>query len=114
MNTVKEAIAVESSRKALDYWTREDGYRIKITTRHDKERKAYITVISDCVAEKRDGYTMEYHRVFTDLYRVLNSEAAARYNFNKLQLIHAEIVPAMIQEVEALLASREPVEREVA
>lgn len=114
MNTVKEALAVESSRKAETFWTREDGYRVKIVTRHDKARKAYITTISECVARKRDGYTMEFHRMYVDFNRLINSEAAARFNFNKMQTIHAEIVSAMVQDVESLLASREPVEKEVA
>jgi hypothetical protein len=112
MNAIKEAIAVDSSRKAVDYWTREDGYRVKITTRHDKERKSYTTTISDCEAQQREGYTMEYHRVFTNLYRTLNNSSAARYNFAKLQEIHAEIVKAMILDVEGLLATHAPIERE--
>jgi hypothetical protein len=112
MNAIKEAIAVDSSRKAVDYWTREDGYRVKITTRHDKQRKSYTTTISECEAQHREGYTMEYHRVFLDLYRTLNNSSAARYNFNKLQEIHAEIVKAMIQDVEGLLSNHAPIERE--
>lgn len=112
MNAIKEAIAIDSSRKAVDYWTREDGYRVKITTRHYKEKKSYTTTISECVAHKREGYTMENHRVFLDLYRTLNSEPAARYNFNKLQEIHAEIVKAMISDVETLIANHAPIEKE--
>jgi hypothetical protein len=112
MNASKEAIAIDSSRKAVDYWTREDGYRVKITTRHDKERKSYTTTISDCEAQQREGYTMEYHRVFLDLYRTLNNSTAPRYNFAKLQAIHAEIVEAMIQEVEGLIATHAPIEKE--
>jgi hypothetical protein len=112
MNAIKEAIAIDSSRKAVDYWTRDDGYRVKITTRHDKERKSYTTTISDCEAQQREGYAMEYHRVFTNLYRTLNREATTRYNFNKLQEIHAEIVKAMILDVETLLATHAPIERE--
>jgi hypothetical protein len=114
MNAIKEAIAIDSSRKAVDYWTRDDGYRVKITTRHYKEGKRYETTMSECVAHKREGYTIENHRVFLDLFRTLNSEATSRYNFNKLQEIHAEIVKAMIQDVENLLNTHPPVEREVA
>lgn len=112
MKASKEAIAVDRLRSAVDYFTREDGYRVKITTRHDKERKSYITTISDCEAQQREGYTMEYHRVFTNLYRTLNSEATTRYSFNKLQEIHAEIVKAMISDVETLLATHAPIEKE--
>ena len=112
MNAIKEAIAVDSLRKAVDYWTRDDGYRVKITTRHDKQRKSYTTTISECVAHKREGYTMENHRVFLDLYRTLNNATAPRYNFTKLQEVHAEIVKAMIQEVEGLIANHAPVPKE--
>lgn len=112
MNAIKEALAIDSSRKAVDYWTRDDGYRVKITTQHDKQRKSYTTTISDCHAQQREGYTMEYHVVLKNLYRTLNKEAAARYNFNKLQEIHAEIVKAMISDVETLIANHAPIERE--
>ena len=112
MNAIKEAIAIDSSRKAVDYWTRDDGYRVKITTRHDKQRKSYTTTISECEAQHREGYTMEYHRIFLDLYGVLNNATAPRYNFAKLQEIHAEIVKAMISDVETLLTNHAPIKKE--
>jgi hypothetical protein len=112
MNTVMEALALESSRKSINTYTREDGYRIKVVTSHDKQRKAYRTTISACVAEKREGYTMERHTIFTDLYRTLNVEPAARFNFTKLQAIHTEIVEAMIEDVKTLLSSHAPIQKE--
>lgn len=114
MNAVKEVLESESSRKTVAYWTREDGYRVKIVTSHDKQIKAYRTTLSECVAENRDGYTMEYHRVFANLYKTLNLEPVTRFNFVKLQAIHAEIVAAMVGDVESLLSSHAPIEKEVA
>ena len=49
----------EINRRIVESWTREDNYRVKVTTWHDKNRKAFISNISECQIEKNAGYVME-------------------------------------------------------
>lgn len=64
------------------------NYRVKVSTWHDKNRKAYITSISECRIDKRDGYTMEFHGVFADYYKTIKAEKVSRYSFKSLTEFH--------------------------
>lgn len=110
MNSTREELVSDTRRKALDYWTREDNYRVKVETRHDTGRKAYVTTISECLVLPRDGYSVERHAVFADLYKVLNVEKVARYNFKNMTALHRDIVAATIKDVEQLLREHAVIE----
>jgi len=104
-----DKIAVDSRRKVTESWTREDNYRVKVITWHDKTRKAFISNISECQVQPRDGYSMEFHAVFSDLNKVIQAERIARYNFAKLQEFHLQAVAQVQAEVDSLLANSKKV-----
>jgi hypothetical protein len=106
-----EKIAVDSSRKVSESWTREeDNYRVKVSTWHDKNRKAFISNISECQIQPREGYTMEFFSPFVDLNRMIQAERVTRYNFAKLQEFHLQAVAQVQAEVNSLLANAKKVE----
>jgi hypothetical protein len=102
---VHEKIAVDSSRKVSESWTRGDNYRVKVTTWHDKTRKAYLSNISECQIQPREGYTMEFFSPFSDLNKLIQAEQVSRYNFANLQAFHLAAVAQVLDQVEQLLAN---------
>jgi hypothetical protein len=90
MNTAtieKESITNEITRKITDTYT-VGNYRVTVQTKHDKTRKAYLTTISECQIQKNDGYTMEFHSVFTDYFKTIKAEKVSRYSLNTLIQFH--------------------------
>lgn len=88
----------EITRKIVETYT-DGSYRVRVETYHDKNRKAYITTIGECQIEKRDGYTMEFHSVFTNYYKRIKAESVSRYSFKSLEEFHnstAEEVAAIV------------------
>ena len=98
-------------RRITESYTLANNYRIKITTWHDKARKAYLTSVSECMTEPREGgYTIERHTVYADFNRLVSSEPAARYSWQNMERVHniaAESVGDLIRELLAAGASRE-------
>lgn len=102
MKTIeKETVSNEITRKITDTYTVEN-YRVKVSTWHDKNRKAYITSVSECRIEKRDGYTMEFHGIFADYYKTVKATRVSRYSFKSLEVFHqsnAEEVAAIVADL---------------
>jgi len=80
-----------ASRRVVDTYTLENNYRIKIYTYHDKTRKAYLSVIKECVVRETDtpGIYFERSRAHVDLNHLLKSERATRYALKDLTAAHA-------------------------
>jgi hypothetical protein len=76
------------TRKILVTYTLENNWRVKIYTRHDKARKAYLTSVSECQVQHRDGYSMEFHAVFTDFSKIVAAVPVARYSWHTLEAAH--------------------------
>ena len=100
-----EKIAVDSRRKVSESWTRGDNYRVRVSTWHDKTRKTFISNISECQIQPREGYSMEFFSPFVDLNRLIQAERVSRYNFAKLQEFHLQAVAQVQAEVDTLLAT---------
>lgn len=77
-------------RRITDTYTLENNYRIKISTYHDKSKKIYWSVISECVVrESGAGVYFERHRLHVDLNKLLATAPALRYNYKDLHAAHA-------------------------
>ena len=76
-------------RRITDTYTLPNNYRIKISTYHDKNKKTYWSIISECVAETRNGYTWERHELYKDLNKLLATAPGLRYNSKDLHTAHA-------------------------
>lgn len=99
----------ESTRKITETWTTADNYRVKVYTYHDKAKKVYWSIISECVVEESgsSGFYMEKHRLHVDLNRLICATIATRYNYEKMDMAH-DIASAQISNlVEELLASHD-------
>jgi hypothetical protein len=79
------------SRRIVDTYTLENNYRVKIYTYHDKTRKAYLSVIKECVVSETGtaGIYFERSRPYVDLNHLLKSERATRYSLKDLTAAHA-------------------------
>lgn len=96
----KEVVRNDITRKITENYTI-GTYRVKVTTWHDKSRKAYLTSIGECEIEKREGYTMERHAIFASYYKVIKAERVSRYSFKSLELFH----DSTAQEAGAIVTS---------
>lgn len=105
MQTIaKETTSNDITRRITDTYTVEN-YRVKVSTWHDKTRKAYFTSVSECRIEKRDGYTMEYHGIFADYYKTIKAERVSRYSLTGLHKFHDEAADEAAAIVNQLLAN---------
>jgi len=77
-------------RRITDTYTLPNNYRIKISTYHDKAKKIYWSVISECVIrESGAGVYFERHRMHADLNKLLATAPGLRYNSKDLHAAHA-------------------------
>jgi len=104
---VHEKFGHEINRRIVESWTREeDNYRVKVSTWHDKTRKAYISNISECTIEKGEGYTMEKWVMYSDLNKLVQIQAVSRYNYEKMSQAHLQAVAQVMDQVNDLIANR--------
>jgi competence transcription factor ComK len=100
-----EKFGHEINRRIVESWTREeDNYRVKVSTWHDKTRKAFISNISECTIEKNDGYTMEKSIMYQSLNKLVQIQAVARYNYEKMSDFHTQAVAQVMDQVNSLIA----------
>jgi hypothetical protein len=100
-----EKFGHEINRRITESWTREeDNYRVKVSTWHDKTRKAYLSNISECTIERRDGFTMEKWTMYQSLNKLIQIQAVTRYNYEKMSDFHIQAVAQVMDQVTALLA----------
>lgn len=100
----REKYGHEINRRIVESWTREDNYRVKVTTWHDKTRKAFISNLSECTIERNEGYTMEKSVMYSSLNKLVQIQAVSRYNYDKLSDFHIQAVAQVMDQVNALIA----------
>ena len=100
---IHEKFGNETTRKITETWTTSDNYRVKVYTYHDKNKKVYWSIISECIVEPSgdSGYYFEKHSLRDDLNRLISQTLATRYNYEKMSAAH-ELAAA---EVGSLVAS---------
>lgn len=104
---VHEKFGHEINRRIVESWTREDNYRVKVSTWHDKTRKAFISNISECIIERNEGYTMERWVMYSDLNKMIQMKAVSRYNYEKMSDFHLQAVAQVMDQVNDLIANRD-------
>jgi hypothetical protein len=98
-----EKFGREVNRTIVESWTREDNYRVKVRTWHDKNRKAYISNVSECTIERNEGYTMEKSTMYVSLNQLIQMEAVGRYNYEKMSEFHTQAVAKTMDLINSLL-----------
>jgi hypothetical protein len=109
-NTKPDKHGDATRRKIVESYTLENNYRVKITTWHDKARKAYLTAVSECEIETREGWTWERHTIYADFYKLVASEKVARYSWPNMERAHniaADMAADLVRELVAKGAARE-------
>ena len=87
---IHNQIISNERRRITDTYTLENNYRIKISTYHDKVKKTYWSVISECVIrESGAGVYFERHRMHADLNKLIATASALRYSSKDLHAAHA-------------------------
>lgn len=97
-------------RKVVESYTLENNYRVKVYTTHDKARKAYYTSISECQVQQREGYSMEFHAMFSDYSQIVQRIAISRYSWHTLEQAHnlaVELHGDIVRDLIAKGAARE-------
>ena len=105
MNAKHDKFTNEVTRKCVDTWTLDNNYRVKVYTYHDKVKKAYWSIISECTVEASgdSGIYFERHSVHKDLNRLAGTVIATRYNPSNMVKAHSDAVEAVRDLVEQLL-----------
>lgn len=98
-----EKFGNETTRKIAETWTTADNYRVKVYTYHDKNKKVYWSIISECIVEAsgESGFYFEKHCLRSDLNRLIKQTLATRYNYEKMSTAHE----SSVAEVESLVAN---------
>ena len=106
-----EKFGNETTRKITETWTTSDNYRVKVYTYHDKIKKVYWSIISECIVEPSgdSGYYFEKHSLRDDLNRLISQKLATRYNYDNLRAVHELAVAEVGSLVASLLNAHEKV-----
>ena len=104
----------EINRRIVESWTREDNYRVKVRSWHDKNRKAFISNLSECQIEVNEGYVMEKSVMYSDLNQLIQIQPVSRYNYEKMSEFHAQAVAQVLDQINSLLGDASRVAGEVA
>lgn len=105
MNAKHDKQVNEITRKCVDTYTLENNYRVKVYTYHDKAKKAYWSIISECEVEASgtSGIYFERHHMRIDLNKLINSTPAPRYNPTNMKKAHEEALYSVRELVDQLL-----------
>jgi len=109
MEVIHNQISNDARRKITDTYTIGE-YRVKVYTYHDKNKKAYWSIISECTVEPSGttGIYFEKHRLYTDLNKLINTAIASRYNYQHL-ISHHNKALLMVRELIDQLLEKEKV-----
>jgi hypothetical protein len=109
VNAKHEKYASSERRKITETWTTPENYRVKVYTYHDKVKKSYWSIISECAVSESgtSGIYFERHSMHVDLNRLISSTPAARYDFRKLEHAHNLAAASVESLVSELVASHE-------
>jgi hypothetical protein len=107
MNMKHDKFSNHVTRKCVDTWTLDNNYRVKVYTYHDKVKKAYWSVISECTVEASgdSGIYFERHRMHEDLNRLAGKVIGTRYNPSHMEKAHEAALDAVRELVDQLLQS---------
>ena len=110
-NTKADKQGNATRRKIVESYTLDNNYRVKITTWHDKTRKAYLTTVSECMIGTREGgWVWESHTVFHDFNQLVASESVSRYSWANMERVHniaADMAEELVRDLMAKGATRE-------
>ena len=104
MEVIHNQISNDAKRKITDTYTL-GAYRVKVYTSHDRVKKAYWSVISECIVEPSGttGIYFEKSRPQVDLNKLVNSAIASRYNYQHLISYHNKALYIVRELVDQLL-----------
>jgi hypothetical protein len=107
MEIIHDHISNDNHRKITDTYTL-GAYRVKVYTYHDKDKKAYWSIIKECIVEPSGttGIYFEKYRFHNDLNKIINSAIASRYNYQHL-ISHHNKALYMVRELVDQLLERE-------
>lgn len=105
MNAKHDKFANHVTRKCTDTWTLDNNYRVKVYTYHDKVKKAYWSIISECEVEASgtSGIYFERHSLHKDLNKLVSTVIATRYNPTNMVKAHDDALYAVRELVDQLL-----------
>jgi hypothetical protein len=104
MEVIHDQISNDAHRKITDTYTR-GAYRVKVYTYHDKNKKAYWSIIKECIVEPSGttGIYFEKSRLHTDLNKLISLNAASRYNYQHLISHHSKALHMVRELIDQLL-----------
>jgi hypothetical protein len=107
MNAKHERFLNHVSRKCVDTWTLDNNYRVKVYTYHDKSKKAYWSIIKECIVEESGttGIYFERHSVHADLNRLAGNVSALRFNGDVMIKAHDTAIDSVRDLIDQLLDS---------
>ena len=104
MEVIHNQISNDAHRKITDTYTL-GAYRVKVYTYHDKDKKAYWSIIKECIVEPSGttGIYFEKYRFHNDLNKIINSAITSRYNYQHLVSHHNKALHMVRELVDQLL-----------
>jgi hypothetical protein len=113
MNIKHERFLDHTSRKCVDSWTLDNNYRVKVRTYHDKVKKAYWSVISECIVEASgtSGFYFEKHTMHTDLNQLAGKVEALRFNGDSMVKAHDSAIYSVRELIDQLLQANQAREK---
>lgn len=89
----------------MDTWTLDNNYRVKVYTYHDKNKKAYWSVIKECTVEASGtaGIYFEKSTLHTSLNQLAGKVEALRFNGDSMVKAHDNAIDSVRDLVDQLL-----------
>jgi len=78
-----------------------EGYQLEITTDKHYQYAQIDSVASVCQIEKRDGYSMKKHAIYSDYYQRVAGKPCKRVTAKQIDDIHQQAT-ALIEDIKAL------------
>jgi hypothetical protein len=93
-------------RKIVETYTI-GNYRVKLYTYHDKVKKSYWSIISECQIEESGTSKIyfERHRIHEDLNQLAGRIDVSRYNWSNMERAHCMAAQTVQDQVMRLLAA---------
>lgn len=109
MNVKHERFINEITRKCVDTYTLDNNYRVKVYTYHDKAKKAYWSIIKECVVEASGiaGIYFEKHTVHASLNQLAGKVEALRYNPSNMSKAHEQARESVSELIQQLLEANQ-------
>jgi hypothetical protein len=104
MEVIHNQISNDAHRKITDTYTLGD-YRVKVYTYHDKNKKSYWSIISECTVEPSGttGIYFEKTRLQNGVNKIINYANASRYNYQHLISHHSKAIHMVRELIDQLL-----------